>query len=79
MTGDCHAGICGSPGVRSPRATRLRDYPRFSRLKSSQSGKSSHYSTRAGCSACPLWRHRHLLSGGTRIGGYCAITDRYIG
>ena len=22
MTGDCHAGICGSPGVRFPRATR---------------------------------------------------------
>jgi hypothetical protein len=22
VTGDCHAGICGSPGVRSPRATR---------------------------------------------------------
>ena len=24
VTGDCHAGICGSPGVRFPRATRLR-------------------------------------------------------
>ncbi len=24
MTGDCHAGICGSPGVRFPRATRPR-------------------------------------------------------
>ena len=23
VTGDCHAGICGSPGVRFPRATRL--------------------------------------------------------
>ncbi len=23
MTRDCHAGICGSPGVRFPRATRL--------------------------------------------------------
>ena len=23
MTGDCHAGIWGSPGVKSPRATRL--------------------------------------------------------
>jgi len=22
VTGDCHAGICGSPGVRFPRATR---------------------------------------------------------
>ena len=22
MTGDCHAGICGSPGVGFPRATR---------------------------------------------------------
>ena len=22
MTGDCHAGICGSPGVRFPRATQ---------------------------------------------------------
>ena len=22
VTGDCHAGICGSPGARSPRATR---------------------------------------------------------
>ena len=22
MTGDCHAGFCGSPGVRFPRATR---------------------------------------------------------
>ena len=25
MTGDCHAGICGSPGVRFPRATRPID------------------------------------------------------
>ena len=25
VTGDCHAGICGSPGVRFPRATRLRE------------------------------------------------------
>jgi transposase len=24
VTGDCHARICGSPGVRFPRATRLR-------------------------------------------------------
>ena len=24
VTGDCHAGICGSPGVRFPRATRPR-------------------------------------------------------
>jgi len=23
VTGDCHAGIRGSPGVRFPRATRL--------------------------------------------------------
>jgi len=23
VTGDCHAGICGSPGVKFPRATRL--------------------------------------------------------
>jgi hypothetical protein len=22
VTGDCHAGICGSPGVQFPRATR---------------------------------------------------------
>ena len=22
VTGDCHAGICGSPGVKFPRATR---------------------------------------------------------
>ncbi len=22
MTGDCHVPFCGSPGVRSPRATR---------------------------------------------------------
>jgi hypothetical protein len=22
VTGDCHAQICGSPGVRFPRATR---------------------------------------------------------
>src|SRR5262249_59987848 len=28
VTGDCHAGICGSPGVRFPRATRpLRNKP----------------------------------------------------
>ena len=26
MTGDCHAGICGSPGVRSPRATRPNEF-----------------------------------------------------
>jgi hypothetical protein len=25
VTGDCHAGICGSPGVRFPRATRPTD------------------------------------------------------
>ena len=36
MTGDCHVRICGSPGVRFPRATRpysstnkhLSGYPR---------------------------------------------------
>ena len=26
MTGDCHAGICGSPGVRFPRATRPDEF-----------------------------------------------------
>ena len=24
MTGDCHVRICGSPGAKFPRATRLR-------------------------------------------------------
>ena len=27
MTGDCHAGICGSRGVQFPPATRLRVIP----------------------------------------------------
>ena len=25
MTGDCHVRFCGSPGVKFPRATRLRE------------------------------------------------------
>ena len=25
MTGDCHVRFCGSPGVRFPRATQLRE------------------------------------------------------
>ena len=38
MTGDCHAGICGSPGVKFPRATRL--------------ATKRHSSSASGCRAC---------------------------
>ena len=34
MTGDCHAGICGSPGVKFPWATRQRTLPSASTASS---------------------------------------------
>ena len=49
MTGDCHAGICGSPGVRFPRATRpgCINYPGISLA-----------GARLLARWCPAWRRR---------------------
>ena len=47
MTGDCHAGICGSPEVRPLRATR----PRLPDARSPRETLISHALTR---------RNRHI-------------------
>jgi len=39
VTGDCHAGICGSLGVKFPQATRLRKIFHVGAIKSFATGK----------------------------------------